>query len=192
MGSVTVAPPIPIDGPCAPQMIMDPKLPHPAQTWSNVLGCQGSAGTCSDPEDVCLPTLPTVPFAEQATSMWTYCVTLGDPTKSCPMAFPIRREFSDGWTDVPTCTPCTCGAAVGSSCSTSTVTLYADGACTDEIGLADAQTSTSTCVDVTADSLGSMTATPSTYTPGTCPHMGGEVVDGPPLAILPMIFCCQE
>jgi hypothetical protein len=189
--SVTVAPLVPIDGPCAPQMITDTKDPHPG-SWPYVSACKGSAmGTCPSADDVCMPLLP--PGPKTSASMWTYCVSLADPTSSCPMdTFPIRRDFSDGWTNLPTCTPCTCGAAVGSSCSPSTVTLYSDDACTDAVGESQAQTSTSTCVDVTADSLGSMTATPSMYMPGMCPHSGGEVTGGPPVATLPMVFCCQE
>ena len=98
--------------------------------------------------DVCAPALPTVPSSEQAALMWTYCVSMEEPTKACPVhAYPIRRDFGDGWTDVPTCTPCTCGAAGRQPCSPSTVTAYSDAACTamDAVGAVEAQTSTSSC-----------------------------------------------
>lgn len=166
------------------------KQPHPPEAWAYVFACEGSAGTCSNADDVCEPALPTPP---SPAFMWTYCVSLEDPTKSCPTSFPIERDFGNGWTDVPTCAPCTCSAPEGSACSPSIVTVYSDPECSNEVGSVEAQTLMSTCSPIpSASSLGSIAATPSMYTPGACTHAGGVVIGGPPVTANPMTFCCEE
>ena len=70
------------------------------------------------------------------------------------------------------------------------IIVYADGACSDQIASVSVQSSASMCVDILSDSpLGSMTASPSAYTPGTCTPSGGAMT-GPPIADAPTTFCC--
>jgi hypothetical protein len=190
--SVTVAPLVLEEG-CSPHVVMDtkpPPPPPPPQAWPYVNACQESVtGTCSNDGDVCAPALAS---SQPSAFVWTYCVSMEEPAQSCPSAYPIQRDFGNGWPDAPTCMPCTCSAPVGSSCSPSTITAYSDAACTDAVGAVEAQASTSSCAPLsTASSLGSMSATPSMYAPGTCTPSGG-ITGGPPTPAVAMTFCCQE
>ena len=97
--------------------------------------------------------------------------------------------FADDFMEPP-CSPCTCGAPEGSTCAASLVSFYADGACSDEIASVSVQSSASMCVDILSDSpLGSMTASPSIYTPGTCTP-SGSTATGAAIASAPTTFCC--
>ncbi len=84
---------------------------------------------------------------------------------SCPDSWPVKHLYYE---DYRACT-CECGDPVGDSCST-TVTLFADDACTQPIGSTPITTDDPTvCVDVPPGSaLGSKSATLPNYQAGTC------------------------
>lgn len=83
----------------------------------------------------------------------------------CPPGWPVKHLNYD---ESELCN-CSCGDPVGESCST-TVTVYQDSACTKPLGSASVSASKpAACLDVAAGSaLGSKSATPPSYTAGTC------------------------
>lgn len=97
-----------------------------------------------------------------------------DGDTPCPESWPVKHRY---FTDARACT-CECGDAVGDSCST-TVTLFADDACTQPIGSAPVTTEDSAvCANVPPGStLGSKATAPLTYHAGTCtPKLTKSVV----------------
>jgi hypothetical protein len=180
--SVTVAPLVVTHESCTPVATTPTETP-PQQV---VLACNVTSGTCAAPGDACLPTAPG----------GMYCITHAGgasdaQTKQCPSGslYLQRYVFADDFTE-PACSPCTCGSPGGSACGTSLVSFYADGACSDEIASVTAQSSASMCVDIPVTSpLGSMTASPPGYTPGTCTP-SGSTATGAAIANTPTTFCC--
>jgi hypothetical protein len=112
-------------------------------------------GTCPSTNEVC--TFPNLPGFTVCTS------NFGDV--ACPDGWPTKHLL---FARDEACS-CTCGAAVGESCSAS-VTVYADGACSNPLGSVMATSDQpAACLDVDAGSaLGSKSAVVS-YQPGTCP-----------------------
>src|SRR5262249_22766239 len=96
-----------------------------------------------------------------------------------------------GADDTRACAPCTCGPPEGGTCA-ALVSVYADDACTQQIGSVTANAAGLMCVDVPQGSpLGSKEASSPTYTPGSCePSGGGEIGSVQPT--YPLTFCCQE
>jgi hypothetical protein len=191
--SVTVAPLMVSESGCIPVAsapVMTQNLPSAPTSG---LACQGHPdGVCSD-ADVCRPALPDTPKGPGPT--WAYCVNQkgagGQYNSTCPAPFRKRYVFAESYTDLPACSPCTCGSPEGSACS-SQVSIYSDGACTDLIGSVKALSSGPMCVDVPASSpVGSKTATQPTYEPGACAPDGGTL-SGPPIPVAPWTYCCQE
>jgi hypothetical protein len=183
--SVSVGPLVVVDAGCLPQLVTATKQPHP-QSWAYMLACNGLHGAGCSEGEICEPTQQS----QMPAFAWTYCLTLKDTTQPCPDTFPIEHKVGSGWS-AQSCAPCTCGAPVGGSCSPSYVTVYADDDCATHVGAVQAEPDKTMCVDVNSP-IGSLSATPSSYTPGSCAHSGGEVVGYPPTAAESMIFCCQE
>jgi hypothetical protein len=174
--SVTVAPLVVTEDGCvAVPPVVPQNLPKSA---AFVQSCTGAAsGVCPNSGDLCQPALPSKKQDPGAT--WTYCVQrqgAGDEyTSKCPTQYPEMFVFAAGYTDTRACSPCTCGLPEGSGCS-SLVAVYADGACSDEIGSVTALSSGPQCVDMPpASPLGSKAASPPEYEPGTCPAGGGSM-----------------
>jgi len=112
-------------------------------------------GTCPSTDQVCaFPNLPG----------FTVC-TLNGGDVACPDGWPTKHLFfaSDHACE------CSCGAAVGESCSVN-VTVYADDTCSSPLGSVTATSALpAACLDVAPGSaLGSKSAL-VTYQPGTCP-----------------------
>lgn len=179
--SATIGPMIPVDE-CMPIQPVVPKN----LTWAMAAyTCTGTTrGACANNSDVCTPTPP---------EGFTLCVSRqGDDSNiQCPAAYPARRVFYLGGEDTRGCAPCGCEPPQGSSCA-SLVSLYADDACSTQIGSVTATSSTSMCVDIpAASSLGSKQASPPIYTAGSCqPNGGGET--GSVLPADPFTFCSQK
>jgi hypothetical protein len=88
------------------------------------------------------------------------------------------------------CAPCTCDPPSGSTCS-STVSVYTDGACSTLAYSTTVDTSGPTCQDVpTGIPLGSKSATPPSYVPGTCAPDGGTLTGPLPTPSDPVTWCC--
>jgi hypothetical protein len=108
--------------------------------------------------------------------------------------FTERHVVYNGVQDDRQCSACSCGAPMGSAC-TAVLSIYkgADLTCS---GLALEQTtissSSSKCIDIQlpGQALGSKSAGPTTYLPGTCPAMGGDA-SGSAVATNPVTLCCR-
>jgi hypothetical protein len=115
-----------------------------------------------------------------------------DDDVDCPIQFSPYVEkhvFYQHFEDTRSCTPCACSSPSGSTCS-STASVYTDGACST---LAYSTTLTAAgpaCQDLPAGSpLGSKSATPPAYSPGTCAPGGGEPT-GAATPITAATLCC--
>jgi hypothetical protein len=114
-----------------------------------------------------------------------------DSNLMCPPGYPTRIVVYLAAEDNRDCAPCGCEPPQGSSCS-SLVSLYADDACSVQVGSVTATSSSLMCVNVPAGSpLGSKEAAPPVYTPGSCqPNGGGEIGAVQPSD--PYTFCCDQ
>ncbi len=167
MQSVTIEPPVLHEDGCTPVTQPVPKDLSP--TWGTFArACEWSPrGICADPGKVCSPSGPPDGFR-------TCIAHEGDV--SCPSYSPYqeRHVFYEGLDDTRTCSPCSCGAPEGGSCS-GLISVYADGACSALLSSTLVTSAGALCADVAAGSaLGSKSAGPVTYTPGTCTPSGGE------------------
>jgi len=108
----------------------------------------------------------------------------GDLGCSSAGGYTDAHLFYAGVDDARACTACSCGPVSGSACST-TVTLYADGACSTVV-----QSGAAGCYDVPAGTpIGSKSANPPVYQPGFCGPSGGEPT-GDAIPQTPFTFCC--
>ena len=182
--SATVGPTIPIDE-CVPKEVVIPK----DVTWGSAMyTCTGrTEGSCSDSAEICTPRPPTTPAG------FALCVNRAgdDSNYMCPHGYPVRIVVYLAAEDNRGCAPCGCEPPQGSSCS-SLVSLYADDACSVQVGSVTATSSNLMCVDVPAGSpLGSKEAAPPVYAPGSCqPNGGGEIGAVQPSD--PTTFCCNQ
>ena len=92
--------------------------------------------------------------------------------------FTEQHVFYKGIKDDRQCSACTCGAPVGSAC-TAAISIYKGNDLTCSGPALDQKTVSSigpTCIDILlpGQALGSKSAGPTTYSPGTCPAMGGD------------------
>jgi hypothetical protein len=150
--------------------------------------CTGrTEGSCTDPGEVCTPRPPATPDG------FATCVNrAGDDNNiMCPPGYPARIVVYLAADDNRSCAPCECEPPQGSSCS-SLVSLYADDACSVQVGSVTATSSSLMCVDVPAGSpLGSKEANPPVYTSGSCqPNGGGGIGAVQPSD--PYTFCCNQ
>jgi hypothetical protein len=142
-------PPISADGPWRGQLCV-------ASGNDQVHG-KNPGGACEDPEQTCV-----FPRADG----YLTCVLSAQEEDTCPAGWPVRHVWYD---DDGLCgCPCDPLAPVG-SCST-TVTVYADSACSDPlVSVSVSSDQAGVCMDVAPGSaVGSMSATPVVYHPGSC------------------------
>jgi hypothetical protein len=189
---VTFHPLVITENACVPHLVVPKDL---TKSWAYVQACGGTAnGRCPNPGDVCRPALPPQPVpspGEQPSGVWTYCIGQPNPADDaiCPSAYPNLRVFVTHYTDTRACAPCTCGKPEGSTC-TSMISVYADGACSMELGTLTVSSDT-VCLDVSGGSaLGSKAATPPVYQPGSCP--ASDTTTGTFTHDTPVAFCCQD
>jgi hypothetical protein len=134
-------------------------------TASNIQGGGTAALTCTSPMnvpggacaggDVC---------AYAKTDGFTVCVANFYDDVTCPAGWPVPHTYYD---DSRLCV-CSCGAPTGASCA-ATVTAYADSACANSLGSTSVSSESGGCFDVSSGStVGSVSASPLTYTAGTC------------------------
>ncbi|MEO5727126.1 MAG: hypothetical protein ABI134_02960 [Byssovorax sp.] len=108
--------------------------------------------------------------------------------------FTERHLFYSGVQDDRQCSACTCGAPTGSAC-TATVSIYKGTELTcsgPTVTQTTISSSSPTCIDnqLPGQALGSKSAGPTTYLPGTCPAMGGDA-SGTAVKTDPVTLCCR-
>ena len=164
--------------------LVGPQTPSTPSWTTAVLACHGmvtSGLLCSDPGQMCVPAAMPPDF-----SMCLY----NQADVSCPDTYPDKHLVYTGFDDQRTCSPCACGAPVGSSCSGS-LSIFKDSACSSPLLFAPISSSNSACFNVVPAGLplGSKTVTALTYASGTCLPSGGEAT-GTVEASGPATFCC--
>jgi hypothetical protein len=112
----------------------------------------------------------------------------------CPAAWPYKHELYAGISDTRVCSACSCGAPVGSKCSTSISVDTTAPNCTSSQIMAPVDSTKATCLDVpNGSALLSKRADKPVFEPGKCPPLGGDVVSG---GVTPneqgsWILCCR-
>jgi hypothetical protein len=122
-----------------------------------------------------------------------------DGERACPDdepgdVFTEQHVFYNGIKDDRQCSACTCGAPTGSAC-TGTIAIYKGNDLTCSGQALDQKSISSVgpvCLDIAlpGQPLGSKSAGPTTYLPGTCPAVGGEG-SGIAIPIEPATLCCR-
>ena len=120
-----------------------------------------------------------------------------DGESACPNddpgnSFTEQHVLYKGVQDDRQCSACSCGAPTGSTCKAQ-VSIYEGASCSTSPLLSIPITSVmSACFDITlpGQALGSKSAGPTTYLPGTCPPGGGDG-SGTAIPIKPSTFCCR-
>lgn len=117
-----------------------------------------------------------------------------DPETICPADWPQKHELYAAFTDTRVCSACTCGAPVGSKCSTSISVDTTASNCTNSQITAPVDSTKATCLDVpNGSALLSKRADKPVYEPGMCPPLGGDVLSGG-VTVNDQgswIFCCR-
>lgn len=179
--SVTIAP-LTITESCAPSEQPVPQdLPS---TWATFARACTPRVCVSPGGEVCVP-VASLPSGFRA------CVG-HEGDVECPAFGPYqdRHVVYGGVDDTRSCTPCACGAPVGSTCE-ALISMFGDGACSSLVDTATVTALGTICHDVPAGSaLGSKSAGVVTYSPGACQASGGEPMgDAEPSE--PVTFCCM-
>jgi hypothetical protein len=182
VASITIAALTIADAGCLPSQPAPPDDPPTWGTFARV--CEGSAvGACAD-FDLCVP--PPAP------GFRTCVVQAGVEDCSEPWFAPYTEPhvFYQGFEDSRGCSPCTCGAPDGGTCSAE-VTIYTDGVCMSPMYYAaPIDAAEPYCIDVNAAlAFGSKSASPPVYVPGNCQPAGG-VPGGTATPTSPTTFCC--
>jgi hypothetical protein len=171
---------------CMPSVAPLPSAapPEPA-TWNTAaVVCVGKpSGLCSDPGETCAPVVP-----DPSPGFRVCIVREGD--RACPEGWSDKHVFFDHVNDDRTCSPCTCSAPAGSSCAGS-ISVFKESDCSSPLLMLSLDATGPSCVSVPSGSaLGSKSAGPVTYTPGTCASGGGESL-GATAPAEPSTFCCR-
>ena len=181
VASVTVGPLAMSESGCAPSQ--PPPLSPP--TWKTMgLTCRiDPYFTCPNAGDVCAPA--------PAPGFRVCIVNFARGDVDCPSfsAYAEKHVFYDAFDDMRSCSPCTCGAPAGSTCSAS-ISIYTDGACSTLASSIAVDAAGPACADVISGSpLGSKSATPPAYVPGACAPGGGAPM-GAATPTMPQTICC--
>jgi hypothetical protein len=177
------------DGDCTAKTAPSPNPPSPPTWGITTVICQGTPSTgtagCTDPGMVCTPA---------AAPGFSQCVW-HEGVSGCPaylMPYTERHVLYRDPIDQRGCSPCTCGAEAEGSCLAK-VSVFADEACSDLVATISIDATGPACLDVlpAGSALGSKSASPPVYQPGTCKVGGGEPIG----AVLPdpvtaQTLCC--
>jgi hypothetical protein len=147
---------------------------HPWQTFG--LGCNVSDSECIRPGDRCVPSAPG--FRICIHKLGEEGVFGGD--LECPEPFTEKTIFYEHYDDKRSCSECSCGPPVGSTC-TSQVSVYSNDTCSGapllELTHDEKMILPEKCIDLSPGvALGSKKASPPIYTPGKCEPSGGEPI----------------
>jgi hypothetical protein len=175
---------------CAPDPAV-PELNAPPPSWvTYALVCAAQGSQCNS-GDFCFPKADPLPDG------FALCV-VQQGLHDCPEAYPHPQTFYDGVEDGRACSPCECGAPVGSDCFAQ-ISLWQDSACTDLFLLTGVTLQGPGGCTLSPDPfpppwslpVESKSLGPRTYTPGTCTPMGGEPI-GAATAMGPSTLCCRD
>ena len=118
--------------------------------------------------------------------------------EDCPTdpenVFTEKHVFYNGVQDDRQCSACSCGAPTGSAC-TATISIYKGNNLTcnpPTFAQIPVSSEGPACLNIQlpGQALGSKSAGPTTYLPGTCPPMGGDA-SGSAIPTKPDTFCCR-
>ncbi|MEZ4300396.1 MAG: hypothetical protein R3B70_35955 [Polyangiaceae bacterium] len=182
--SMVVGPPGVLAAPCAVSSVGEPIPSDPPFTWEiTALGCvqeeRVERKEC-DPYEF-------VPFPEDG-----FLLCFETDQEVCPTGYEPSFTFYHDADDDRACTPCSCGAPSGNTCSMQ-VSAYSDAGCVSELGAAVvSSTDPEVCFDLPdGTALGSKRAALVEKTDGACAPSGGEVT-GSVQAKEPVHMCCQS
>lgn len=186
--SLTIEPMMMVENGCAP----GPPVPAKVVSlrWDTfALGCDVDLPDGPADRSKCLPPDVIPPG-------FALCI-FHEGDRDCPgdpgNVFTEKHIFYNGVQDDRQCSACSCGAPTGSVCSAQ-ISIYGGndltcgGPTLAQIPISSANLA---CLDITlpGQALGSKSAGPTTYHPGTCPPMGGDA-SGSATPIQPDTFCC--
>lgn len=178
--SLTIAPLTLTESPCEASTVVVPADMPPA--WGTAARtCRGVAyGQCATPGELCAPAVEPG---------FSQCV-VQDGDQECPGLYTVKHLFFQGLSDTRSCTPCACGAPVGSTC-TAVVTAFKDGSCSSLAAAGVVDATGPVCLDIapSGQALGSKLAEEAVYAPGACQISGGEP-QGEAVAVDPLTYCC--
>ena len=183
--SVTIAPLTLKQGGCLP--IEPPKAPPPNwTTFTRACSPASVLANCGQKGGVCMPIV--------ADSKFRICaMQKGAPNQvACPPAYPDKRVFYGNSADTLACSPCSCGAPAGSTC-TGSVSIFPDSGCGAPLVVSVSIDATGPlCTDIkpAGSGLGSMSASEPIFTPGACKATGGELAAGSS-PLVSTVVCCQ-
>ncbi len=187
--SLTIAPLTIAESGCMPGPPVAAKMVS-AYWTTDARACHGPGFLpCLDSKSVCAPNEDPLDFR--------VCIT-HEGKHNCPTGpgdiFTEQHIFYDGIKDDRHCSACTCGPPTGSLCTTM-ISVYkdADGMCGGPIVDQGTVSSVSPrCIDIQppGQPLGSKSAGPTTYIPGTCQPMGGKP-SGVATESESFTFCCR-
>jgi hypothetical protein len=110
-----------------------------------------------------------------------------DNELKCPTGWSDKMIFYGSFDDTRDCSPCECGAPVGSKCIAQ-VSVYSNNTCSG-VPLLDVTVDAAGCHNpMDGAALASKKAT-AVYTPGTCEPSGGEPT-GSAVPANPITVCC--
>jgi hypothetical protein len=181
--SLSIAPAVLTEPDCERATDSIPIVTQPPPTWATFAkGCHGT------------------PLSEPCRSTGQICALTADGflqclhksgVLECPEFWPEQHIFYDEYKDTRSCSPCSCGEPVGSTCTTE-ISVYSNSTCSGTPLLHVPQGAKQTeCYNLwpPGPALKSKKATPPTYHPGTCEPIGGEPVGGV-VALNPRTYCC--
>lgn len=172
------------EGGCTPTASPpSPKGGAASAPWKTLARACAMAGLapCPDRDALCVPAAaPPAGFSQ---------CTHRQGEHECPADYPDRRIFYGDLRDSRHCTDCSCGPPVGGACY-AFVTTFRDLKCEELANGLLASSWWPYCFDTSQDSLGSKTADPPYYEPGSCEPGGGEPL-GAIEPLRPTTFCCQ-
>lgn len=174
---------------CAPVTPIPEIKGYPPHWDTYALAC-GISAQCID-DKTCIK-------SDRTSDEFLTCV-FREGIATCPEDYPVQHVFHNGFDDQRGCSACECGPPVGSNCS-GMVKLYEDSECKDSfleltIGAKHSQTACASGPDPYPMAwpfpVGSKSADPVTYKPGTCAASGGDLM-GEAVPTGPTTFCCRD
>jgi hypothetical protein len=178
--SITIAPLTLSESGCVPTLGPSTRDPPSWGTFARL--CRGEPfGRCGNDGLRCSPSAPPG---------FRACIYQKEDNDCPGDRYTEKHLFYKGFQDTRMCSPCTCGSATGSTCS-STISIYADGACATTPTYTVTVDSTGPLCDgvIPGTALSSKSATAPTYVPGTCQPSGGPT--GAATATGPFTLCCS-
>jgi hypothetical protein len=190
--TATIGPHHLTDDACYPGTVA-PEVTAPPPAWQTyAFACEVEGSSQCGNGDSCID------FAEPSPEGFGLCI-FHEGVETCPEAYPFQHVFYEGIDDGRACSACKCGPPEGSDCI-GMFFLYADSECKNVVlGIGVVSNDTSTACSLSDDpfpapwpiTLGSKSAPPPTYKPGTCAPSGGEPT-GSAAAMGPTTFCCRD